>query len=198
LISRELLIANLKKCSCSDGCFLPLFFAAWQEKMTGIVRRERDADVDAIRDVHRAAFGRAAEAQLVDALRAGGNLLVSLVMDCGGVIVGHVAFSPVRIEEEVLGVGLAPLGVAPGFQRRGIGNRLVHEGLAECRRAGFGIVVVLGDPLYYRRFGFAPARGMNLANEYGAGDEFMSLRLQPSSSLKGGLIRYSPEFALVS
>jgi putative acetyltransferase len=161
--------------------------------MTGIVRAERDGDIDAIRQVHSVAFGRAAEAGLVDALRASGKLLISLVMDCEGMIAGHIGFSPVKVDEETIGVGLAPLGVLPGFQRQGIGSRLVHEGLAECRRGRLGLVVVLGDPAYYGRFGFAPATCMKLTSEYGAGEEFMALALQPASvPLKGGLVRYAP------
>ena len=68
--------------------------------MAGIVRPERQDDIDAIRQVHRAAFGRAAEARLVDALRASGKLLISLVMDCEGKIAGHIGFSPIKINEE--------------------------------------------------------------------------------------------------
>jgi len=80
-----------------------------------------------------------------------------------------------------------------------MGSRLVHEGLAECRRGRLGLVVVLGDPAYYGRFGFVPATRMKLTNEYGAREEFMALALEPTSTpLNGGLVRYAPEFGLVT
>src|SRR5579871_2667475 len=108
-------------------------------------RIEEPADAAAIRSVLEAAFPTAAEARLVDSLRAGGHLLISLVAEGDRAVVGYVAFSPVQIDGKSLkgiGLGLAPLAVIPDHQRRGIGARLVSEGLAASRRAGYGFVVV--------------------------------------------------------
>ena len=93
----------------------------------------------------------------MDALRESGKLVVSLVAEADGEVVGHVGFSPVTSAAATRGLGLAPLAVRPGVLRRGIGGKLVVEGLAAIARSGAGFVVVLGDPRYYGRFGFGPA-----------------------------------------
>ena len=167
--------------------------------MTTNIRRERTADAVATFAVHAAAFPTDAEARLVDALRASGRAAVSLVAEVDGAVVGHVLFSPVSVEGSPalpIGVGLAPLAVLPGDQRRGVGARLIRSGLEACRRAGFGFAVVLGAPGYYRRFGFRRALDDRLQNEYGVDEEFMALELRPGA-LGGvlGVVRYAPEFA---
>jgi putative acetyltransferase len=83
--------------------------------------------------------------------------------------------------------------------RSGIGSWLIHTGLAECRRAGHGCVVVLGHPEYYPRFGFVPASRHGLAWEHPAPDEtFMVLPLREGAiPIGGGLVRYAPEFGPV-
>ena len=138
----------------------------------------------------------------MNALRAAGKAVVSLVAEASATVVGHVLFSPVTVEPSpgsCLGVGLAPLAVRPALQRRGIGARLVESGLAACRRAGFGFVVVLGGPRYYRRFGFRRALAGGMRNEYGADEEFMVLKLQPGALIgASGVVRYGPEFAAVA
>ena len=166
------------------------------------VRPERPGDVAAIRRVNEEAFGRAAEADLVDALRAHGQVSLSLVAERGGEVVGHLLFSPVRIEsnrEPRAGLGLGPTAVLPAHQRAGIGSLLIHTGLAECRRAGHGCVVVLGHPEYYPRFGFIPASRHGLAWEHPAPDEaFMILPLRKGAIPVGdGLVRYALEFGQV-
>jgi len=91
--------------------------------------------------------------------------------------------------------GLAPAAVLPAHQGRGIGSALIRRGLEQCRSAGYGAVVVLGEPRYYSRFGFSRAAGRGLSNEYGAHDEFMVMELR-AGALDGisGLVRYAPEF----
>ena len=153
----------------------------------------------AIRRVNEQAFGRAAEAALVDGLRAHGRVSLSLVAERDGEVIGHILFSPVRIDsglESTAGLGLAPMAVLPAHQRAGIGSLLVRAGLAECRRAGHGCVVVLGHPEYYPRFGFVPASRHGLAWEHPAPDEaFMVLPLREGAiAAAGGVVRYAPEF----
>lgn len=111
-------------------------------------------------------------------------------------MLGHVLFSPVTLEGAAGGVGLAPLAVRSDHRRKGIGAALVEAGIAACRRAGFGYAVVLGDPRYYKRFGFSRAASAGLGNEYGADEEFMVLQLLPGA-LTGlsGKVRYCSEFA---
>jgi putative acetyltransferase len=96
-------------------------------------------------------------------------------------------------------MGLAPMAVLPEYQKQGVGSSLVRDGLVEVHRTGFNIVVVLGHPDYYPRFGFFPASQMQLRSEYPVPNEvFMVIELEPGA-LKGkhGLVKYHPEFARV-
>ena len=126
-----------------------------------IIRAERPGDEAAIHAVTEAAFrghphSDGGEPALVDALRADGDLAVSLVAEDDARIVGHVAFSRVAISDGAPEwYGLGPVSVAPDRQRRQVGARLIRHGLAELRRRGARGVVLLGSPQYYGRFGFA-------------------------------------------
>ncbi len=164
-----------------------------------VVRRERPADVARIRAVNELAFGNEVEADLVDALRARGQATLSLVAVAAHRVVGHILFSPVTIasgSEAVAALGLGPMAVLPAHQRQGIGSSLVRTGLAACRAAGHGCVVVLGHPEYYPRFGFTPASRHGVAWEHRAPDEaFMLLELHEGAlGGRGGIVRYQPEF----
>ena len=147
-----------------------------------IVRPESPADRDAVRRVHATAFTTPEEADLVDALRADAEPLVSLVADDAGDIVGHVMFSPVTLPDhpELRLMGLAPLAVVPARQRTGVGGALTRAGLERCREIGTGAVVVLGHPTYYPRFGFARADAFGVACQFEAPSEaWMLLELVP-------------------
>jgi len=161
-----------------------------------VVRNEQPKDVAAIHAVHAASFPTDAEARLVDLLRNARHLSVSLVAEIGGTLVGHIAFSPVTTATGLVGAGLAPVAVAATHRRQGIAATLVRAGLDACRVAGFGWVVVLGEPAYYSRFGFRPATGFGLSDEYGGGPAFQAVELVPRSLTVGaGLVTYAPEFA---
>ena len=157
-----------------------------------MIRAESPADAAAVRAVHKAAFPADVEARLVDAIRANGNDRVSLVAEAQGRIVGHVLFSPVDVDGNE-GIGLAPVAVLPDFQCRGIGAALIKAGIEACRELGVRFIVVLGEPRYYRRFGFLPT---HLENEYGAGEEFMALELEPLAlAATQGVVKYGMEFS---
>ena len=163
-----------------------------------LIRNEEDRDRSAVHALNVAAFETAAEADLVDALRQQARPLVSLVAEEGGAVVGHIMFSPVELNghPELKIMGLAPLAVAPVFQRTGIGSALVRAGLEQCRRLDCGAVVVLGHPGYYPRFGFAVAARYGVGCEYDAPeDAFMLIELQPGC-LRGatGTVTYHPAF----
>ena len=159
------------------------------------LRQAGPGDHEAIRQVLLAAFPGPGEARLVSALRAAHPGLLELVAEEDGALVGHVLFSPVRIGE-ARGLGLAPLSVHPAHQRRGHGAALVRRGLQLLREGDAAFVVVLGDPGYYRRFGFSPASARSIGNEYGAGEAFQVLELVDGGlPPAGGLARYAPEFA---
>ncbi|MQA31050.1 MAG: GNAT family N-acetyltransferase [Luteitalea sp.] len=162
-----------------------------------VIRSERTGDIDAIGHLHRRAFPSDLESRLVDALRQAGNAAISLVAeDDDGAVVGHVLFSPVQTEHgSARGLGLAPVAVVPERQRAGIGSALIREGIRRAREARFELLVVLGDPEYYGRFGFTRASAAGLSNEYGVDEPFMVLELSAEAlSHVSGLVQYSPEF----
>ena len=112
-------------------------------------------------------------------------------------------FSPVQIggrgSDLPKMVGLAPVGVLPEYQGRGIGSRLIREGLDACREAGYGAAVVLGEPGYYSRFGFERASGKGLGNEYGVDEYFMVVELiNGTLDSVSGTVRYRDEFREIS
>ena len=161
------------------------------------IRPETPPDLAAIHAVDLAAFPTDAEARLVEQLRASGRLAISLVADLERGIVGHVAFSPVVVGTATGGLGLAPVGVLPEFQRRGVGSRLIEEGLDHARSLHVPYVVLVGAPGYYARFGFSAASAFDLRDEYGAGSAFQVIELAKGTIPRdGGLVRYAPEFAL--
>ena len=163
------------------------------------IRQETPADLDSIRTVEEAAFGRSAEADLVDLCRQRGKVSLSLVAVRDQHLVGHILFTPVRLDPPCPGwhgLGLGPVAVLPAFQRMGIGSSLITSGLEMCRQQGIDFIVLLGDPHYYCRFGFIPASEFGLGNEYGAGEEFMVRELRPGV-LRGakGVVKYVEEFS---
>jgi putative acetyltransferase len=162
------------------------------------VRLETPEDVATIHALNAAAFKTDAEARLVDSLRASAALTLSLVAVLDGIVVGHIAFSPVTIESDariIHGVGLAPMAVAPSHQRQGIGTRLIEEGLRTLRVQGQLFCVVLGHVNYYPRHGFVRANTYGIRWEHGHDEAFFVQALK-SGGLAGaaGVVRYRPEF----
>jgi putative acetyltransferase len=162
------------------------------------IHPERPGDAASIRAVHAASFPTDLEARLVDLLRAADRLPVSLVAEVSGMVIGHIAFSPVTAASGAIGAGLAPVAVSEPYRRKGIAAELIRAGLEACRVAGFGWAVVMGEPAYYSRFGFRPAADFGLSDEYGGGPAFQVIELVPGALPRGsGLVRYAPEFAAV-
>lgn len=132
------------------------------------IRQETPSDIAAIEAVTVAAFLHAEHAdhtehRIVDALRRAGRLSVSLVADDDGVVIGHVAMSPVTISDASTGWhGLGPLSVVPERQGQGVGAMLAEQALGDLRRLGAAGCVVLGEPAYYARFGFRPVPSVSL------------------------------------
>ncbi len=163
------------------------------------IRQEKSEDSEAIRFLLQQAFGRPDEADLVDTLRKRGKFTLSLVAIQDNRVVGHILFSPVAVQSKrktPKAVGLAPVAVLPPYQQQGIGSKLVRTGLEECARAGHELVVVIGDPAYYRRFGFFPAKPQGLDCEFNVPDDvFMVIGLS-EDALEGaeGIVKYQPEF----
>jgi putative acetyltransferase len=131
-----------------------------------VIRRETEADVDAIRDVTVSAFKTLAisnhtEQFVIAALRAAKFLTVSLVAEIDGRIAGHIAFSPVIISDGTRNwYGLGPLSVVPEYQRQGLGKALIEEGLSRLRSLNAEGVCLVGHPEYYKKFGFKNVPGL--------------------------------------
>jgi len=169
--------------------------------MLAAIRPENTEDYAAIREVTLLAFGQEKEAQLVEDLRRLSDFIpeLSLVAVRGEQVVGHILFSPMVIETEkgeVPALSLAPLSVRPECQNQGVGSQLVREGLERCRSLGHEVVVVVGHPDYYPRFGFSSARAKGLEAPFEVPDEaFLVLELTPGA-LAGiaGVIKYPPPY----
>lgn len=165
------------------------------------IRSERCEDIDAIFEVNSQAFAQDGEARLVNALRNDGDYLqeLSLVAVSGDRIIGHILFPPITIVSdtaETPALALALLSVHQDFQCLGIGTALIEEGLKECQRLGHRIVIVVGHPSYYPKFGFTVARDFGINAPFPCPDEaFMALPLF-SGALDGisGMVRYPLAF----
>ena len=166
------------------------------------IREERPDDIEAIRALNFAAFGRPQEGGLVDALRANGGLSLSLVATIDKRLVGHILYSPVSIScsgKEMAGAGLGPMAVLPEHQRKGIGAELIRAGNEELIKRGCPFIVVLGHPEYYPKFGFRPAGAHGIRCQWNVPDNvFMILSLDESRMNRvEGLAWYRPEFSEV-
>lgn len=164
------------------------------------VRAETPEDRAAVHEVNRLAFAGDDEARLAEALHDGGYARVSLVAEVEGCVVGHILFSNLPIVTDcglVPALALAPMAVRPEYQKRGIGSALIESGLALCREQGHRIVVVLGHPHFYPRFGFAAKLAEPLASPFRGRDSWMALELVPGA-LAGvrGWVRYAPPFGV--
>jgi putative acetyltransferase len=165
------------------------------------LRRELPSDHDSVFAVHNAAFAQpgqpiAPEAELVDRLRADGDILLRLSIVASGRdgLVGHVVCSRATINGQP-SIGLGPLGVHPAHQRRGVGHALMHAVLAAADALDAPAVVLLGDPRYYRRFGFELAESSGVQPPDPAWREHFQLRrLTMWSDSLSGTFRYAPAF----
>jgi putative acetyltransferase len=165
--------------------------------VTGVlIRRERPQDIDAIADVHLAAFDTALESDLVTTLRATESWLpaLSLVAVAGDEIVGHVVCTRAHIAGTPA-LGLGPLGVRADRQKTGVGSALMHAVLAAADALDEPVVVLLGHTDYYPRFGFAPAARHGIeppTPEWG--DHFQARTLSTWDSSMRGLFVYAAPF----
>jgi putative acetyltransferase len=168
------------------------------------IRPEKPDDIARIDELARLAFQGEEEATLIAAIRASDFFIPALslvALDDTDQTVGHILFSPVTIEsseesKSAEALALAPMAVLPEYQNKGIGTLLVQHGLAACKKLGYSIVIVVGHPEYYPRFGFRPARDCGLEAPFEVPDEaFMVCELVPGA-LKNvrGVVKYSPAF----
>jgi putative acetyltransferase len=161
------------------------------------IREEEPADVASIRAVNISAFGREREANIVDALRTDHAIVLSLVATRNRETVGHILYSPITIGD-VAAAALGPMAVVPECQREGVGSALVWAGQHKLRELGCPLVVVVGHPAFYPRFGFEPACLYGIRSEWTVPDDVFMVAVlrQPEAPVKG-LAKYRPEFSTV-
>ena len=161
------------------------------------VRPAAETDAVEVRSVLTAAFPTAAEADLVEALARDGDLVLGFVAVDDGQVIGYAAFSRMAVvadQVRVAALALGPIAVLPGFQRRGIGGRLIESGLAAANGRGVPLVFVLGDPDFYSRFGFRGQAAAPFASPY-AGPHLMAQWLSSPRVPASGCAEYAPAFA---
>lgn len=169
-----------------------------------LIREEQARDREQVRRVNEAAFGRRDEADLIEALREEGDVLLSLVAEREGEgeihrVIGHILFSRMTVETArgpLAAVALAPMAVLPESQGRQVGSRLVWRGLDKLRERGERIVIVLGHEHYYPRFGFSAEKAGRLRSPFPP-EAYMALELA-EGALAGveGAVRYAGAFGL--
>jgi putative acetyltransferase len=162
---------------------------------------ERAEHIEGIYRINMAAFeGRTEEAELVDALRQDRDLLLSLVAIVDGSVVGHIAFSRLAVDTAdgpVGAVALAPVGVHPDYQDRGIGSRLIRTGIEMLSEQEEQVVLVVGNPSFYERFGFTSSAGKRYPGRQ-SGPHFMALVLGDPATAPIGPVTYPDAFELVN
>jgi putative acetyltransferase len=161
------------------------------------IREETPADCDAIAQLNDRAFGGTFESELIGRLRADSLVTVSLVAEDEGPIVGHILLSRLDVtagKRRLNALALAPMAVVPGRQREGIGSALVRAVIEAARDTSTEIIVVLGHPAFYPRFGFSAARAAKLKAPF-SGDAFMVLEIAPNAlGDDDGNVVYPPAF----
>ncbi|PYS20290.1 MAG: GNAT family N-acetyltransferase [Acidobacteria bacterium] len=164
------------------------------------IREERSDDVPAVRDLNRRAFWQDQESNIVDALRANGAALLSLVATLNGQVVGHIMYSPLSIDGKFEGAALGPMAVLPQCQREGIGTKLIEAGNRKLKDDGCPFIIVVGHADYYPRFGFKPASEHGIKCEWDVPDNVFMLLVLDQAKMAGvaGLAKYRPEFSSVS
>lgn len=162
--------------------------------MTAVVtvRPEQAGDIEAIDDVVIRAFGREDEARLVAQLRRDGDATISLVAVVGNAVIGHVLLSPMSAPFPAL--GLAPLSVIPEHQKLGAGTALMNAAIAQAIQGGWSAIFVLGDPVYYGRFGFRVDLATGFSSPY-TGPHFMMLPLVDVLPVARGKVSYAAAFS---
>ena len=160
------------------------------------IRNEKKSDSTCISEVITLAFkddphGDGREAEIVELMREDSALTISLVAEVDNKIVGHIAFSKVTVNDEFIDwYGLAPVSITPSYQSQGLGSRLIEEGLKLLQQLNAKGCVLLGEPDYYQRFGFAADEKLILPAV--PAEYFQALSF--GGSTPGGIVKYHPAF----
>lgn len=166
-----------------------------------IIRQELKEDLARIKEINDQAFGQEGEGRLVNKLREKDQFIseLSLVAETDETVVGHILFYPVKINsnlEKHTTLSLGPMSVLPKYQKKGIGGKLISEGLKRAKDVGFRSVIVVGHPEYYPKFGFTKASNWSIKVPFDSPDEaFMALEIVKGELQdKSGIIEYPLEF----
>jgi putative acetyltransferase len=167
------------------------------------IREEGPKDIGEVRKLNEItfmqAFGQASEANVIDSLRENCANILSLVAVQDDQVVGHIFFSPVKIDGDkvIEGMGLGPMAVLPKLQRQRIGTQLVQAGIEILKGRGYPFIIVLGHPEYYPRFGFKRASHSGICSQWeGVPDEAFMILILNHEAMFGacGVARYRNEF----
>lgn len=171
------------------------------------IRKETPEDYSQVIELTEKAFeimefSDGTEGKLVENIRKADTFVaeLSLVAELNGQVIGHVLFTPIRIEndqESFESLALAPVSVLPAYQYQGIGSKLIREGHQKAKELGFKSVIVLGHPEYYPKFGYKPASlwGIRAPFDLPHDNVFMALELTQGALKKvSGTVKYPPEF----
>lgn len=155
-------------------------------------REETAEDYPAIGELLTAAFQRSGEADLVEALRKDGDLVLGCVAAIDGLVIGYAALSKMSAPFPALGLG--PVAVASARRRKGVASALLRWTLARAQNDRWPAVFVLGDGAFYGRFGFRPELAAGFRSPY-AGPHFMALALHGALPATEGSVDYAPAFS---
>lgn len=156
------------------------------------VRAATPNDRTAILDLTARAFGQLAEVEIIEMLERDGDIMLELVADLDGKVVGHILFYPIGVFGKLGAVGLGPMSVDPWMKRKKIGTALVNRGLEVMNESGAPLVFVLGHDWFYPRFGFTVQATEEFETPY-KGPHFFALRFRFGPPMSGRLI-FPPAF----
>lgn len=151
------------------------------------VRVATQADLPAIRDLNTRAFGRPDEARIIDTMMKDQDVLIQIVAESDGVVIGHLAYYVVGVFGKLSASGLGPMCVDPWVQREGVGKAMIDFSLRILREYGVALIFVLGHPEYYPKFGFSTENTEAFEAPW-KGPHFMALRLRHGPPMSGRLI----------
>lgn len=162
-----------------------------------LLRAEQSYDEKPIFAVNKAAFATDAEARLVDMLRSDGDLYFSHVAEENNAIIGHIALSPMDVlanDQPIKALGLGPVAVAPNRQGNGIGSQLVRAAINWAQSQDWQLIILLGNPRYYSRFGFSVEDAEPFSSPF-SGPYFQALWLDATvQKPQSGRAEYAPAF----
>ena len=152
-----------------------------------VIRVALQTDKPAIQELTTRAFGQEDEARIIRQMEADGDVILQMVADMEGRIVGHILFYTLGVRGRLCGAGLGPMSVDPWVQKEGIGRQLVVAGLTMMREGGCPIVFVLGHDWFYPRFGFNVEATEPFQSRF-KGPHFFAVRLRHGPPMSGELM----------